>query len=91
MSSPSSAARLRARPIVARAQQRERIRRIGVLMPQAENDPLSNRLSAFTQALAGLGWTVGRSLRMDVRWAGGDSNRMPGLAQELVGLQPTSS
>jgi putative ABC transport system substrate-binding protein len=75
-------------PIAARAQSPDRVRRIGVLMPQAESDPLSNRLSAFTQALAGLGWTVGRNLRMDVRWAGGDTNRVPGLAQELVSLQP---
>jgi putative ABC transport system substrate-binding protein len=75
-------------PLSAPAQQGDGVRRIGVLLPQAENDPLSNRLSAFTQALAGLGWTVGRNLRMDVRWAGGDTNRMPELAQELVGLHP---
>ena len=57
--------------VVARAQQGERIRRIGVLMPGVENDPLVKLiLSAFTQALAGLGWTDGRNVRMDLRWAG---------------------
>jgi putative tryptophan/tyrosine transport system substrate-binding protein len=78
-----------ASPVVARAQQGERVRRIGVLMPTDENDPRAKaRISAFTQALAGLGRTIGRNVRMDVRWAGGDTNRIPALAQELVGLQP---
>ena len=76
-------------PLVARAQQGDRVRRIGVLMPFGENDPDGEfRYSAFTQALAGLGWTDGRNLRMDLRWAGGDNNRMQALAQELVGLEP---
>jgi len=76
-------------PLAARAQQGDRVRRIGVLIQYDENDPLAKSLvSAFTQALAGLGWTDGRNLRMDVRWAGGDFNRMRTLAQELVGLQP---
>jgi putative ABC transport system substrate-binding protein len=76
-------------PLSAWAQQGDRVRRIGVLMPFDENDPLwKPRLSAFTQALADLGWTDGRSVRMDVRWAGGDINRIRTLAQELVGLQP---
>ena len=75
-------------PIVARAQA-ERMRRIGVLMPGAENDPVYKlRLSAFTQALAHLGWTDGRNTRMDVRWGGGDINRIEALAHELVGLLP---
>jgi putative ABC transport system substrate-binding protein len=46
------------------------------------------RVSAFTQALAGFGWTDGRNARMDLRWFGGDIDRMRALAQELVGLQP---
>ena len=76
-------------PLPARAQQGNRVRRIGVLMPVAENDPEEElRLSAFTQALADLGWTVGRTVRTDVRWYGDDSNRARALAQELVGLQP---
>jgi putative ABC transport system substrate-binding protein len=76
-------------PLAARAQQRERVRRIGVLWPFDENDPdQKRRVSALTEALAGLGWTDGRNVRMDLRWAGGDINRIGALAQELVGLQP---
>jgi putative ABC transport system substrate-binding protein len=76
-------------PMVARAQQGDRVRRIGVLMPGDENDPVYKpRLSAFTQALADLGWTGGRKVRMDLRWTGRNINRMQALAQELVGLQP---
>jgi ABC-type uncharacterized transport system substrate-binding protein len=76
-------------PLVARAQQPERMRRIGVLMPFDENDPeAKRRYSAFTQALADLGWTDGRNMRMELRWSGGDINRIRALAQELVGLQP---
>jgi putative ABC transport system substrate-binding protein len=76
-------------PLAARAQQGERVRRIGVLLPYDENDPEpKRRVSAFAQALAGLGWTDGRNVRMDLRWAGGDINRIRALAQELVGLQP---
>jgi putative tryptophan/tyrosine transport system substrate-binding protein len=76
-------------PLTARAQQGERMRRIGVLMPYDENDPVAKpRLSAFTQALADLGWTDGRNVRMDLRWAGADTNRIRALAPELVGLQP---
>ena len=76
-------------PLAARAQQGNRVRRIGWLMAGDENDPeTKRRLSAFIQALAGLGWTVGRNVRMDVRWAGADNNRIRALAQELVDLQP---
>ena len=79
-------------PFAARAQQGNRVRRIGVLMPYDENDPVVKpRLSAFTQALAALGWADGRNVRMDLRSAGDDSNRIGALAQELVGLNPTSS
>src|SRR6516225_10041868 len=76
-------------PLVARAQQRDRVRRIGVLMAGGENNPVSKAgLSAVTQALADLGWADRRNVRMDVRWGGGDANRIRALAQELVGLQP---
>ena len=76
-------------PLAAGAQQDGRVRRIGVLMPYDENDPEpKRRVSAFTQALADLGWTDGRNVRMDVRWGGDDINRVRALAQELVGLQP---
>jgi len=72
-------------PMVARAQQTDRVRRIGVLMGLDENDPDANlRLFAFTQALAELGWTDGRNVRMDLRWGRGDNNRIRALAQELV-------
>ena len=57
-----------------------------------ENDRLEKlRLSAFTQALAELGWNDGRNVRMDRRWAGGDSNRMRALAQELVACKAIAS
>ena len=76
-------------PLAARAQQGDRMRRIGMLMGSDENEPeWKARLTAFTQALADLGWTDGRNARMDVRWAGADNNRIRALAQELVGLQP---
>jgi putative ABC transport system substrate-binding protein len=76
-------------PHAARAQQGGRVRRIGVLMPLDENEPLSkSNVTAFTQALADLGWADGRNVRMDLRWGGGDINRMRAIAQELVGLQP---
>jgi putative ABC transport system substrate-binding protein len=76
-------------PLVAQAQQGERMRRIGVLFVGDENDPLSKTyVSAFIQALADLGWTDGRNVRMDLRWHGGDINRIRAFAQELVGLQP---
>jgi putative ABC transport system substrate-binding protein len=76
-------------PLAARAQQGDRVRRIGVLMSYDENDPVMKpSVSAFTQALADLGWTDGRNMRTDLRWAGADINRIRALAQELVGLQP---
>ena len=76
-------------PFAAWAQQGDRLRRIGVLMPFDENDPVAKaRISGFTQALADLGWTDGRNLRLELRWWGDDISRMRALAQELVGLQP---
>ena len=78
-------------PLASRAQQVDRVRRIGVLIAGDENDPVRKAfVSAFAQSLAGLGWTDGRNVRMDVRWGGADINRMRALAQELVG-NPTSS
>src|SRR5215468_11342819 len=75
-------------PVLARAQQGERVRRIGVIIGGDENDPEGKlRYSAFTQALADLGW-ADRNVRMDLRWGGGDINRIRAFAQELVGLQP---
>jgi putative ABC transport system substrate-binding protein len=76
-------------PLAVRAQQGDRVRRIGVLMPFDENDPEGKRrYYAFTQALAELNWTDGRNVRIDLRWGGGDISRIRALAQELVGLQP---
>src|SRR6516162_8865207 len=76
-------------PLAAGAQQGDRIRRIGVLMPGDENDPVTKpRYSAFARALTDLGWTDGRNVRIDLRWDGDDINRIRALAQELVGLQP---
>jgi putative ABC transport system substrate-binding protein len=76
-------------PLAARAQQGERVRRIGMLIASDENDPVyKGQASALIQALAGLGWTDDRNVRMDLRWWGDDANRMRALAQELVSLQP---
>jgi putative ABC transport system substrate-binding protein len=80
---------LAAWPRAVDAQPAERVRRIGVLMSGDENDStVTPRVFAFERALSDLGWTDGHNVRMDVRWGGGDTNRMQGLAQELVGLQP---
>jgi len=76
-------------PLAARAQQGDRMRRIGVLMAGDENDPVAKaNVSAFTQALADLGWSNSRNVRTDLRSGGGDINRIRASAQELVGLQP---
>ena len=76
-------------PLAARAQQGYRVRRIGALIPWDENDPVAKTfVSAFTQALADLGCTDGRNVRMDLLGFGDDSNRARALAQELVGMQP---
>jgi putative tryptophan/tyrosine transport system substrate-binding protein len=76
--------------VVARAQQGERVRRIGVLMGFAENDPEARLwIARFTQGLSELGWIVGRNLRMDIRWEADSSNdQMQIFAKELVNLQP---
>jgi putative ABC transport system substrate-binding protein len=74
-------------PVAARAQQPDRMLRIGVLTGGDENESKAC-LSVFTQALADVGWTDGRNVRMDVRGDGGDTNRTQAAAQKLVGLQP---
>ena len=75
-------------PLAALAQQPDQMRRIGVLTPGDENDPeWKTFVSAFTQALAGLGWTDGRNVRIDLRWHRDDINRIGALAQELVDLK----
>ena len=76
-------------PLVARAQQGDHVRRIGVLMVLDENDLLMKAyLSTFTQALAGLGWSDGRNMRMAPRWGGADINRIQALAQETSSWHP---
>ena len=77
-------------PLAAHAQQRERVRHLGVLMSVEESDPEGRaQLSGFMQALAQLGWTNGRNLQVEIRWGGGgDVNRARNFAKELVALQP---
>jgi len=76
-------------PLVARAQQAERVRRVGVLMPLAMDDPEAKaRLAAFQQGLEQLGWTDGRNVQIDTRWAGGDMESIRKNASELVALTP---
>jgi putative tryptophan/tyrosine transport system substrate-binding protein len=76
-------------PLAARAQQASGMRRVGVLMGYAENDPEAKVFFAgFTQRLAELGWVEGCNLRMDVRWAPGSVDWMRTFARELVELQP---
>ena len=76
-------------PLTVRAQQGDRVRRICVLMPRDESDPVTKTyVSAFTQVLAGLGWVDGGNVRMDLRWGGENINLIRALSQELVALQP---
>jgi len=76
-------------PLAARAQQPERVRRIGVLTPFAADDPEAKaRVEAFVQALQQLGWSVGRNLQIDIRWGAGDAERTRHYAAELVALAP---
>ena len=76
-------------PLAARAQPRERMRRIGVLMNTAADDPEGRaRLAAFLQELQQLGWTDGRNVRIDTRWGAGDAERFRRYAAELVALAP---
>jgi putative ABC transport system substrate-binding protein len=76
-------------PLGARAQQAERMRRIGVIMNLAEHDPEGQaRVGAFRDGLQQLGWTVGRNVRIDIRWEGADADRARRYAAELVTLAP---
>jgi putative tryptophan/tyrosine transport system substrate-binding protein len=76
-------------PVAAQAQQPERMRRVGVLHTLAADDPEAlARFAAFLQGLQVLGWTVGRNLRIDARWADADPDRIRSYAAELVGLAP---
>ena len=76
-------------PLTARAQPRERLRRIGVLLDFAADDPAGqSRLTTFLQGLAQVGWTEGRNARIDIRWGAGDAERIRGHAAELIALAP---
>jgi ABC-type uncharacterized transport system substrate-binding protein len=76
-------------PLAARAQQPERVRRIGVLMNLATDDAEGQaRIAAFLQALQQLGWTDGGNVRIDYRWAAGNTGRFQRYAEELLALAP---
>ena len=76
-------------PLAAHAQQIERVRRIGVLMHSTSDEPEAQaRMAAFLQGLQGAGWEVGRNLRVDALWSGGDLGRLRKNAEDLVRLKP---
>jgi putative tryptophan/tyrosine transport system substrate-binding protein len=76
-------------PVAARAQQPERMRRIGVLLPAVADDPVwQARLGAFLQGLAVLGWTIGRNVHIDTRWGTPNAAEIRRQAQEMAALAP---
>jgi putative ABC transport system substrate-binding protein len=76
-------------PLAAHAQRGERMRRVGVVMNLAADDPESAvRIAAFAQGLADLGWSIGRNLRIDYRWGAGDAERIRKDAAELLASSP---
>jgi putative ABC transport system substrate-binding protein len=76
-------------PMAAGAEQTERMRRIGILLAANADDPVwQARVGAFLQALAVLGWTIGRNMRIDTRWAGGRPNDIRRHAAELAAFAP---
>ena len=76
-------------PVAARAQQADRVTRIGALMTQAADDPEGqSRLLALAQGLQESGWTIGHNIRIDTRWGAGDAERYRRYAAELVALAP---
>ena len=76
-------------PLAARAQRVGRVRRIGALMSYAENDSEGQaRMAAFRESLLNLGWTEGRNINLEIRWAGSSAESMQRFAKELVALQP---
>jgi putative tryptophan/tyrosine transport system substrate-binding protein len=76
-------------PLAARAQQAERMRRIGILMGYAQDDPEGQaRIAALMDALKALGWEGGRNLRIELRWASADVAQISHFAKELVAFKP---
>src|ERR1019366_5141231 len=74
-------------PIAVRAQQVESVRRIGVLLPNTEGGPMGEgRVLRLQQGLEKLGWTLGRNIRIDVRWGAADAEQVRTLAAELLAL-----
>ncbi|HEY4735928.1 MAG TPA: ABC transporter substrate-binding protein [Xanthobacteraceae bacterium] len=78
-----------ARPLVAHAQQGDRMRRLGILMAGAESDPQYQAdVAVFREGLQKLGWVDGQNIRIEVRWAGFNAETMRRYAKELIALQP---
>src|SRR5262245_61333236 len=75
-------------PLVTRAQQGERMRRIGVMMPTADDSEMRLRLTTFQQALQGLGWADGRNMHIEIRFAAGNAADLRKYAAELAALAP---
>src|SRR6516225_8441628 len=76
-------------PLAARAQQGDRMRRLGILMVGAESDPQYQAdVAVFREGLQKLGWVDGQNIRIEVRWAGFDAETMRRYAKELIALQP---
>jgi putative ABC transport system substrate-binding protein len=75
-------------PVVAQAQQGDRVRRIGVLVPGAEDQVNTARIAAFREGLAKLGWVADRKLRIDVRFGANNAGRIRAYAEELKSLAP---
>src|SRR5262245_58930127 len=76
-------------PLTARAQQGERVRRVGVLLPvSADDTAFQERMGAFLQGLQQSGWTIGRNVRIDIRWATNDPTEIRRHAAELAALAP---
>src|SRR5262245_12110965 len=76
-------------PVAARAQQSERVRRLGVLLTLAPDDPAARaRQTELVQGLQQLGWVEGRNVTIELRWGGGAADRYRDLAAELVALAP---
>jgi len=76
-------------PLAARAQQPRRVRRVGMLMNLAADDPEGRtRLALFVQGLQEAGWADGRNVEIDTRWAAGDAGQFPKYAAELIALEP---
>ena len=75
-------------PLAARAQQPERMRRLAIIMLTADDADGQGRITALREGLEKLGWTEGRNLRIDTRWAAGDTDRMRTYVTELVQANP---